>query len=133
MALLEDTEEVEVAVDVAGKSGLYATEGLVAKAERDVLEVLVLELGGGGGGVEVEVVRGLECGVYACWVVVVGGGVYFEVGVYFGVVVYCGVVVVGSSSGGEPELVNFHEPVSTPFSVLPANALKRPSVRSRPP
>jgi hypothetical protein len=127
VALLEDTEEVEVAVDVADKSGLYADEGLVAKAERDVLEVLVLELGGGGGGVEVEVevVRGLECGVYACWVVVVGGGVYSGVGVYFGVVVCFGVVVVGFSSGGEPE-PNSHEPVSTPLSVLPANATKRP-------
>jgi len=96
VALLEDTEEAEVAVGVVDECGLYEDEGLVAKAELDVLEVLVLELGGGGGGVVVVCVLG--GGVYACWVDVVGGGVYF------------GVVVVGSSLGAEPEPPKFHEP-----------------------
>lgn len=49
--------------------------------------------------------------------------------------VYAGVVVVGSSFGAEPEPEpSDHVPWRTPAVRLPpVNALKTPSVRSRPP
>jgi hypothetical protein len=81
---------------------------------------------------ELEVVDGVEVGELGVEVEVWGS----EVEVVFGGGVYAGVVEVvvgaGAALGAGPE-PKVHEPWSTPAATLPPfNALKRPTVRSRP-